>query len=526
MKYAFRVVVSALLLAGVCVLTAATVLAVATALIVAVVTGGLWATVAGIAVSGALALVGVRLLDARRSSEERLVGVSVTSDEQPLLWVEVYRVAEGLGTRPPDELLLVPDVNARVSEDRTWLGLHPGVRRLHLGLPLLAGLTERQLRAVMAHELCRCDRPTSPAEVIHRGKEIIGRVIESVGEHSMAGRIVGRYGRMYAAVSSPVTRRHELEADLLSAELAGNGATSAALREVAVLSNAWDVFVRGYAEPAAAVHRRPEDLFAGFACFLEEPTRRAQLGDAFGKQQSAYNSLPSLGDRLAAIASLPDDDMHDRSGRALDMLRKPEREIRRVEDSMFREPDFVPGTWEEIVPEAGRAAAHEDALQLVRVGQEGGLGSSLSVATLVDLVRHALADEMVRPLLAEGASQEAERQLAGRLVTAFLATAAIESGTASYRWSWAAPSQLVDTRGAVEDLPRLVDAALADPAAVSALELWLTAHRVDQQHEPQGDLGLVASGTLEPRTEHASISVLYGRHRQLAGAAPSGGPAS
>ena len=68
--------------------------------------------------------------------------------------------------------------------------------------------------------------------------------------------------------------------------------------------------------------------------------------------------------------------------------------------------------------------------------------------------------------------------MASRLVTAFLATAAIEAGTASYRFSWAAPWQLVNAQGEVQDLSALVDAALADEAALAALELWLRTHEV------------------------------------------------
>ncbi|MGV8968651.1 MAG: hypothetical protein ACOH2F_20515, partial [Cellulomonas sp.] len=117
--------------------------------------------------------------------------------------------------------------------------------------------------------------------------------------------------------------------------------------------------------------------------------------------------------------------------------------------------------------------------QLVRLGQQGDLGETLAVRDLLDLIRYGLAEEMVRPLSAWGESLEVERQMAGRLVTAYLATAAIEAGTASYRFSWAAPWQLVDGKGEVEDLPGLVDAALADPAEVGALEKWLRTHRLN-----------------------------------------------
>jgi Zn-dependent protease with chaperone function len=501
------------MLANAALLVAGIVLAVAMALVVGLSSGGAWAMFAAFTVAGVIVAVQLGLLRARRRPQKRLKGVSVTSVDQPLLWTEVRRVAASLEIPPPDELLLVADFSATVSQGSTWLGLRAGVCRLHLGLPLLAGLTERQLRSVLAHELCHAGTRHTLVEVIYRGKEILGRVVDSLGADSIAGRIVGRYGLLYLALSRPITRRHELEADRLSAELAGNSATASALNEVALLRLSWEAFVREYAEPAAAVRRRPEDLFAGFARFLEEPTRLEQLKGTVGEpapNPSTDGNHVSLADRLAAIASLPEDHRQDSSGLALNLLRNANREIRRVEEWMFHKSGFVAGTWDEITAEGGRFAARDDARQLVQAGNKGGLGPTLSVATLLELLRHGLANELVSPLLPEGSSRKVERELATRLVTAFFATAAIESGTASYRLSWASSCQLVDDHGAVDDLPQLVSAALADPGKVSALELWLKAHEVSPERELGGDQSGVTTIIPAPGKDDASVAVLYG----------------
>jgi hypothetical protein len=191
-------------------------------------------------------------------------------------------------------------------------------------------------------------------------------------------------------------------------------------------------------------------------------------------------------------------------------LRNANREIRRVEEWMFHKSGFVAGTWDEITAEGGRFAARDDARQLVQAGNKGGLGPTLSVATLLELLRHGLANELVSPLLPEGSSRKVERELATRLVTAFFATAAIESGTASYRLSWASSCQLVDDHGAVDDLPQLVSAALADPGKVSALELWLKAHEVSPERELGGDQSGVTTIIPAPGKDDASVAVLYG----------------
>jgi hypothetical protein len=493
MKYTSRTVIAMTMLIGVCALAVVSVLAVLTAVVLAARAGGVWAILAAVSVVAALVGVGMVLLAARRRQGKPVHGVLISGDEEPLLWVEICIVAEGLHMWPPSELVLAPDASLVASENRTWLGLRPGVRRLQLGEVLLAGLTERQLRAAVAHELLRVWRPRSSARFIHRGRKLIGRVLDLVGQDSRAGRIVGRYGRALVAVSDPVIRSYQLDADRLGANLVGNGSTLSALQEIAVLSRAWEEFVGGYLAPALAVRRRPEDVFASFAQFLEYPGRREELAAAIGEPQprplSRYDFHPSLAERLAAVLSLPDDGTRDRSGRAVDMLREPDRVIRHVREWMFQDREVIPTRWEEIVPEAGRAAARDNALRLVHLGNEGGLGPTLSVMNLLDIIRYGLAPEMVRPLLDEGAAEEVEREMAGRLVTAFLTSAAIETGSASYRFSWAAPWQLVDTEGEVEELPGLVDAALADPSEVAALERWLGAHKLSAKYELGDDSG-------------------------------------
>ena len=159
MKYALRAVSSALILAfmlaALGALAVVIVLVVATLLFIAFMAGGKWAVGAGLVVVGILAAVALGLRATRRHLRTRAVGVPIAPDVQPLFWVDIYRVADGLGLRSPDEVLIFPDTKVTAWGHRTWLGLRPGGRRLHLGLPLLAGLTEQELRAVVAHAFCR-----------------------------------------------------------------------------------------------------------------------------------------------------------------------------------------------------------------------------------------------------------------------------------------------------------------------------------------------------------------------------------
>src|SRR5665647_1505154 len=110
MKHALRLAVAMAMLAVAYVLAAVVVLGVAVALVLAVNAGGAWSVLAGIVAAVLLTALGVALFGRRRRRKKgEAASVRITTEEQPLFWVEIYRVAEGLEIDPPDELLLFPD---------------------------------------------------------------------------------------------------------------------------------------------------------------------------------------------------------------------------------------------------------------------------------------------------------------------------------------------------------------------------------------------------------------------------------
>jgi len=78
-------------------------------------------------------------------------GPLLTRERHPRLFALLDDVARAAGQARPREVYLVPQVNAWVAERGGILGLG-GRRIMGLGLPLFAGLTVRELRAVLAHE--------------------------------------------------------------------------------------------------------------------------------------------------------------------------------------------------------------------------------------------------------------------------------------------------------------------------------------------------------------------------------------
>lgn len=102
-------------------------------------------------------------------------GVDVTRDQHPDLWAEVDRLAASAQTEPPARIVIVPEVNAAVTEVA-------GSREMLIGLPLLATFTVGQLRAVLAHELGHyAGGDTAAAARTMRRRVLLQQMRERVG---------------------------------------------------------------------------------------------------------------------------------------------------------------------------------------------------------------------------------------------------------------------------------------------------------------------------------------------------------
>lgn len=337
MRFRLRMVVAAALLLGVYVLVAAVAARVVTTLVAALLTGDasrvLWPLLVG-----AVTLPGLgRGLLAGMRPLPRMPGVVVAEREQPRLWAEVHAAARYVGTRAPDEIRIGPVCNAGVVEDARWMGLVAGWRSLYLGAPLLVGLTELQLRAVLGHELGHYSgRHTRLIATTYRGQVVIARVVRHV-RFTYAGWLFWLYGRLYLTVAASVNRRQELEADRHAAELAGANTLLAALRRLRFLGGAWVLFTREFVDLGSEQGLRPRDVYTGYQVFLQQTARRdltalRAIADRGSDATSRYDTHPTLARREAALAASGAADVVDRTGPAFRLLEQPDPLLRRVED--------------------------------------------------------------------------------------------------------------------------------------------------------------------------------------------------
>jgi len=173
--------------------------------------------------------------------------VPLTRADAPALWRLVDELAAAAATRPPDEIILIPQVNAAVSERTVLMGLISRRRYLYIGLPLLMTLTVAQVRAVLGHEFGHYSgRHTRLSAISYRGGLVIAQTVTSMSRRNVAGWMFRAYARLYWIAQSSVRRLQEREADLLAAQVGGREAARSALIEVEVIGQAFAFFLEQY----------------------------------------------------------------------------------------------------------------------------------------------------------------------------------------------------------------------------------------------------------------------------------------
>ncbi|MFF9086864.1 M48 family metalloprotease [Streptomyces sp. NPDC014991] len=423
-------------------------------------------------------------------------GIPVTEADEPRLWALVRDLAAAAGTRAPDRILLTGDVNAAVSENPRLLGLLPGPRRLYLGVPLLTGLTEAQLKAVLAHEYGHfTGGDTRLSALVVRGRVQIARVIDQfhakaddkvaadrarqerasaarvakgkkAKEVDTAGtgatyrtmaRIYTAYGRLYLRASLSTARAQEYAADLTAARIAGREATASALREIPVLSSSHDFYLEGYATlgvPAGLLPPRGE-FFGGFGRLLaaREPELVGLRAELPEEPAGPYDSHPPIAERVRRIEALPADGRTEEArGAALDLLTDPARTLAALEDAvlarrLLRHPRAA--GWEELL-DASMSANLAAAQTPLHRALAGYTGQPATLSALLDVIDEdrlwRLAELLPMSDEAAAAKGRAHREFVRPVLRRSLRTMVLAefSSRSLLRWefSWSRPASV------------------------------------------------------------------------------------
>ncbi|MEV7525825.1 M48 family metallopeptidase [Streptomyces sp. NPDC091371] len=465
----------------------------------AAIASGLNGAVAGklVIVSVVLAIPIVRgLFMLRTPKGEPPAGIAVTEAGEPALWDAVRDVARQVGTRAPDEIVLIDEVNAAVSEDARLLGLLSGTRRLYLGLPLMTGLDEMQLRAVLAHEMGHyANLDTRLTPLIARGRAQLIRTIghfhdradskvakerakqekaaekriakgkkakevDTSGEGAMyrgMAKIYTAYGKLYMRATLSSARRQELAADLASVRVAGRDSAASALRELNALDSAHDFYMRSYATlgVGAGLLPRPGEVFGGLRRLLD--ARSAELEDLrrelSTEPTSPYDSHPALAERVARIEALPDDGRAGQAARpALELLSDAYGALAALEQVVLTPQAlaFDRLDWEELVHASMSLyvgqGAEEIREALTAEGAGPDLGALLDAVDADPAVRWRIADRFPKSEQAAAATGRAAREFARpalrRAVNQLVTVELTARGAARWELSWSDSAQL------------------------------------------------------------------------------------
>jgi Zn-dependent protease with chaperone function len=435
--------------------------------------------VAAFATLGALAMLRGVFVVGRRQDDEQ-PGVAVSPRDEPELWRTVTELAHQVQTRVPDEIRLVPDVNAAVSEDARLLGLIPGRRHMYVGVPLLLTLSADELRAVLCHELGHYSGShTRLGGITYRGRTALIRTIQRLQGHAIIRAVFLTYAKLYLRVSQAVSRRQELEADAAAVMISGRRPMGDALRKVRASAAAWEFYLNTHCRLIGPAQARPADLFAGFYTLFHEPAMGSELAKVVNapEERSPYDSHPSLAERLAAIERLPEPSVRPDGRPALTLLRDPRSAAMHTQASMLTEEAMrLPVLeWPQIVERGLWTASSAEALKDVfEAAAQMTNPPQPTVDTVLRVLAGGGAGDLGARLRRVSWQGDDTAELVSRVVARAFEGLLIQAGRARYVFSWSDLAKLRDNDGAEIDLSGLVRRAVDDPRQVNALYEGLT----------------------------------------------------
>ncbi|WP_322920269.1 M48 family metallopeptidase [Nocardioides renjunii] len=427
----------------------------------------------------------------REATPDAPDGVALPPEREPALWSLVRQAAEAVATRPPDEIRLVADANAAVSEDSRWLGLVPGTRILYVGVPLLQTLTRSQLVFVLGHEMGHySERHTALSGVTRRGLVALVEVVDGFGPRRPLGRLFGAYLALYARVVRAVARGQELDADRWAAALAGPEASVSALRAIVGTAASWDRFVQDHASVGNSVGMVPRGVFAGYAQFLSVPAHRDVDVDRMiaEERRSPLDTHPPTARRVQRIekqahelqtaAVVPDGDEP-----ALRVLTDPVGAIAEVEAHIARESSLTPVAWEGAAEVGGRRRNEERAVRVMSL-VDSLTPEVADLSLVVHLATHGRRRELAERLAGHGLDDPQALDLLRSVLELLVRCALVGAGHATYVHRWDRPDVVVDEAGTEVDVAGLVEAVPGNPAGGEWLLEVLRAEGISRTWNP------------------------------------------
>ncbi|MDP1792903.1 MAG: M48 family metallopeptidase [Acidimicrobiales bacterium] len=415
----------------------------------------------------AIAAIGRALPAMVRAAPEPIDQIEVPRESEPDLYALVDRIAADVGTRAPDRIVVVSEVNAYVYETAPFLGLVSGRRTLAIGTPLFDVLDVSQFTAVLAHELGHFSGgDTRLGPLAFRTEMALVRVIESTS-NPIVGAAFEFYWRLQKRVNAKVRRGQELAADRAAVRIAGRQPAADALQSIAIAAHAQELLKNAYLLPLLEAGCRPTDLASGFRSIVATPARVEQLRGLTSEAETAHpwDSHPATSVRIERVAAIAETAEVPRDERAAQILLNDAevwttRAIERWMELVTEGSELRLVEWSEwgdiVVADEQRDRAGDVDVALHELGLSEGLDGL--EAALAGGQERELAAALVRTGWRSGGASERDALLRGAL-TAVTSREAVDGG-ATWALSWSGPVGLLDRKGGDVDLTASVAAAL------------------------------------------------------------------
>ena len=236
-------------------------------------------------------------------------GRSLGAEEAPGLWRLTREVAENLGTRPLDEIRVVPGTEMAVYERGSYRERREdlGRRILVMGLGLLPGFCQNPFRAVLAHEYGHLShRDTAGGDVALRVNQDMIKFAYAMAYAgqavwwNVAFQFLRLYHFLFRRISHGATRLQEVLADRAAARIYGAQPFEEGLRHVVRRQIEFNHFAYKEVQEALRSGRALQNVYA-----LEtqpEKTLEEAIDNALNRQTSEDDTHPSPVDRFRLVS--------------------------------------------------------------------------------------------------------------------------------------------------------------------------------------------------------------------------------
>ena len=250
----------------------------------------------------------IRSVFARARRDEKDPGRRLPESEAPALWATLREVAGQVGTRAVDDVFLTPGTEVAVSERGPMMvRLRDKARRhLILGAGVLEGMTQGQLRAVLAHEYGHfSNRDTAGGDVAATVQtSLMNAAIrmassEAANIFNPAWHFLRMFFALFQRITLGASRLQEVLADRFAAAIYGGAVFAQGLRHVVRRS------VQFAAEADVSIDRAREKRTAIPNLYVapeEGAVNGSEVGAAIEKAMTAsgspYDSHPPVARRI------------------------------------------------------------------------------------------------------------------------------------------------------------------------------------------------------------------------------------